>query len=678
MGAPQPAPAMPQGGIPMPSGMESAPPFSPGAEAPQEFNKGGAVQGYAPGGLIKKRGDDAQLLEGGIGGGGGGFGSSSMSRGDLFVPPRPNTVDFRGPIQVAPPAFVPPPPVLRPPSFTITPVGEKALASRPSLVERASKLPPALNQYAGNTMMGSPTFTQGFAQGMNRLVAQYPRVAALLPPSILAAVGIVGPTLTEEQRSTPLTALEQAKYDETMRQIDVVNQPTVNQRIMDSRDSLAARKTDIIPPAPDLAVKEEVGAFINEKLAAFDKREEKAAVKQKSKTERIRESQAEYGPLFEELLGGDKESAKINALLLLSEAGLKLASTSKPTFAMALADAAAGLPRGVAAIAAQERELGIKSKSAALQQAISDVTSQDAAAAARSNLIAEYALKGEVERIKRQGTIRKDGGAGLIIEEDRNGSRVGVYLDQDYVDSVKKNPIAISFNEESASPFVRDVGPARTVVQRDSKQRNLLEEDLNQITTQLNIVRDMKAVVADAYSPGTFFTGVKNEYLVPLLPNAIVRPDLNKAQVTNTLKNGFSDLSRGRASQNGRLTNMQETYNRDNDEAISKPDGLLQNPELAAKTLNTKETSLLNEWYNTATRLGVFDRDRVMDTPPTGTKNDPFVMPTDAASNAQMQAYLRSTFGSVRDPNTKIYIRDQGTGKLFDVSIQNLLNPRPQ
>ena len=338
----------------------------------------------------------------------------------------------------------------------------------------------------------------------------------------------------------------------------------------------------------------------------------------------------------------------------------------------------AGLPRGVAAIAAQERELGIKSKSAALQQAISDVTSQDAAAAARSNLIAEYALKGEVERIKSQGLINKDGGAGLVIQENSKGSRVGVYLDQDYVDSVKQNPIAISFNEERASPFVRDLGPAATVVTRDPKLRVKIEEDMNQIVGQLNTVRSMKDVVNQAYGPSTFFTGIKNEYFVPLLPDAIVSPNVNKAQVISVLKNGFSELGRGRASQDGRLSVQQEKWQRENDEPIANPGGLLQNAELAAKVLQTKETALLNEWYNSATKLGVFDRNRVIDTPPTGSKNDPFVMPTDAAANAQMQAYLRATFGSVRDPNTKIYIRDQSTGKLFDISVQNLLNPRPQ
>ena len=695
MGAPQPAPAMPQGGIPMPSGMESAPPFFPGAEAPQQFNKGG---------VAKRRGDDAQLLEGG--GGGGGFTSPTFSaparppafevtptgQAALARPPSMFNRDYLGGLDkyLGGKMMAPQPSVSRltggSPPINLTRQQQEALVQNPATGVISQGTGTRLAPYTTMSPLTSPTLSRGFSQGMNRLAAEYPRVAALLPPSILAAVGIVGPTLTEEQRSTPLTALEQAKYDETMRQIDAVNQPTVNQRIMDPRDSSAARKTDIIPPALAPAMKQEeaapsddpLGAFITEKLAAFDKREEKAAVKQKSKADRIRESRDEYTPLFEELLGGDKESAKINALLLLSEAGLKLARSTEPTIAMAVSDAASGLPRGVAAIAAQERELGIKSKSAALQQAISDVTSQDAAAAARSNLIAEYALKGDVERIKSQGLINKDGGAGLVIQENSKGSRVGVYLDQDYVDSVKQNPIAISFNEERASPFVRDLGPAATVVTRDPKLRVKIEEDMNQIVEQLNTVRSMKDVVNQAYGPSTFFTGIKNEYFVPLLPDAIVSPNVNKAQVISVLKNGFSELGRGRASQDGRLSVQQEKWQRENDEPIANPGGLLQNAELAAKVLQTKETALLNEWYNSATKLGVFDRNRVIDTPPTGSKNDPFVMPTDAASNAQMQAYLRATFGSVRDPNTKIYIRDQSTGKLFDISVQNLLNPRPQ
>ena len=536
------------------------------------------------------------------------------------------------------------------------------------------------------TTMGplmSPTFTEGIKMGVQRTAQEYPRVAEALSrmsPALALGTGALSALPFMKDSSTPISADQQASYNDKMAQLSAIDRTPsstqqaafpvapaataattdAEQAAIDQRQIDAAAKVDTNP----------LGTFINQKL--------KAKGKPLSKIERIKASQAEYGPLFEELLGSDKESAKINALLLLSEAGLKLASTAEPTFAMAVSKSFANVPRGVAAIAAQERELGLKTKSAALQQAISDVGAEDAAAAARQKVFLEGTMRMELEKFKNQGYIAKDGGAGLITYETKNGSRVGESLNPAYVDALKQNPIAVLFNDPDVNPFVRDVGAARTVVQRDPKQRNLLEEDLNQITTQLNIVRDMKAVVADAYSPGTFFTGVKNEYLVPLLPNAIVRPDLNKAQVTNTLKNGFSDLSRGRASQNGRLTNMQEQYNRDNDVAISKPDGLLQNPELAAKTLNTKETSLLNEWYNTATRLGVFDRDRVLSTPPTGTRNDPFLMPTDAASNAQMQSYLKSTFSTVRDPNAKIYIRDAATNKVYDLSIQNLLTPRPQ
>jgi len=550
----------------------------------------------------------------------------------------------------------------------------------------------------------TPTFTEGVMQGTARLADQYPRIASAMLP-VAAGLGLYnapkgsGPSApgTDMASQIPRDTIEDRVAN------SVLNKPPILSMSFDkpfttTRPDLVTITEGPRPTAPPMAAAttaaeqaviderqvaesekasaDPLGLFINQKLKAFDERAAKG--KPLSKMERIKASQAEYGPLFEELLGSDKESAKINALLLLSEAGLKLASSAKPTFAMSVSDAFAGVPRGIAAIAAQERELALKTKSASLQQAISDVSAEDAAAAARQKVFLEGTMKMELEKYRNQGYIAKDGGAGLITYDTKNGSRVGESLNPAYVAELEKNPIAILFNSPEVNPFVRDVGAARTVVQRDPKQRNLLEEDLNQITTQLNIVRDMKAVVADAYSPGTFFTGVKNEYLVPLLPNAIVRPDLNKAQVTNTLKNGFSDLSRGRASQNGRLTNMQETYNRDNDVAISKPDGLLQNPELAAKTLNTKETSLLNEWYNTATRLGVFDRDRVLSTPPTGTRNDPFLMPTDAASNAQMQSYLKSTFSTVRDPSAKIYIRDAATNKVYDLSIQNLLTPRPQ
>jgi hypothetical protein len=666
MGAPQPAPAMPQGGIPMPEGMESAPPFSQGAEAPQGFAYGGEVARPTPDGMppmyaaagafINPAMRAAQF----VGDKASQYGSAANAAlGRMFMTPQgisqPYLENVRGP-------------------------GGRFMAEQ---VQRGGDLL-------------QPTFTQGLQQGVARFADQYPRVAQT-GAAALSALGVSAiPRGGQDQGSSLMDQIPRDTREELVaagqRPIDVrMDMNTMTQQ----RPGQPATPIPVAAPADQAPAPSSAAGALRDMTAAFPgdfgaEREAPATKEQgkdvaefikeaekpkaKTKIERIKEAQGEYNTMFSEILGDDKESAKINALLLLSEAGLKLASTRKPTFAMALADAASGLPRGMAAIAAQERELSIKGKSAALQQAITDVTAQDAAAAARQNMIAEYALKGEIERMKNQGVIFKDGGAGMLIGENKAGSRVGTYLDPSYVESVKQNPIAISFNEQEATPFVRDLGPANTVVAKDPKQRAKIEEDMNIIAGQLATVRGMKDVVGNAYSPGTFFTGVKNQYFVPLLPDAIVSPDVNKAQVVSVLKNGFSDLARGRASQDGRLSVQQEKWQRENDEPIAKPDGLLQNPELAAKVLQTKETALLNEWYNSATKLGVFDRNRVMDTPPTGTKNDPFVIPSDAQGQAQMMNFLRTNFGSVQDPRAMIHVR-KPNGERVSLSIQNLLNP---
>jgi hypothetical protein len=680
MGAPQPAPAMPQGGIPMPEGMESAPPFSQGAEAPQGYAYGGEVAPPTPDGMppmYAAAGAFAsayqRLAQQGARGAealGRGAQSANQYLGNLMMAPQPTLQRMTGGT----------------PAMNLSVQGRESLMQTP-----AGSIVQGVGTQAGPYMsMGpltAPTFTQGLKTGVAQVAERFPRAAEAFKTAFpIAGFGAAAlQSIGGRDQSASADPEAEARRQALIEQIPTSGYPAAPLR---PGEGPRPARQEAPPAAPAMAAEapatDDLGAFITDKLSAFDKRQEDKGVadfikeadkpKAKSKIDRIKEAQGEYNTMFSEILGDDKESAKINALLLLSEAGLKLASTRKPTFAMALADAASGLPRGMAAIAAQERELSIKGKSAALQQAITDVTSQDAAAAARQNMIAEYALKAEIERMKSQGVIFKDGGAGMLIGENKAGSRVGTYLDPAYVESVKQNPIALSFNEQEATPFVRDLGPANTVVAKDPKQRAKIEEDMNIIAGQLATVRGMKDVVGNAYSPGTFFTGVKNQYFVPLLPDALVSPDVNKAQVVSVLKNGFSDLARGRASQDGRLSVQQEKWQRENDEPIAKPDGLLQNPELAAKVLQTKETALLNEWYNSATKLGVFDRNRVIDTPPTGTKNDPFVIPSDAQGQAQMMNFLRTNFGSVQDPRAMIHVR-KPNGERVSLSIQNLLNP---
>ena len=678
MGVPQPAPAMPQGGIPMPQGMESAPPFSQGAEAPQGYAYGGEVEApptpdgmppmYAAAGafasayqrLAQQGARGAEAL-------GRGAQSANQYLGNLMMAPQPTLQRMTGGT----------------PAMNLSVQGRESLMQTPA----GSIAQGAGTQIAPYMSMGpltAPTFTQGLKTGVAQVAERFPRAAEAFKTAFpIAGFGAAAlQSIGGRDQASSADPEAEARRQALIEQIPTSGYPAAPLRpgegprpVRPEAPTAASALREMTAASPfDFGAVEEAAPAKKEEPSVADFIKEADKPKAKTKIERIKEAQGEYNTMFSEILGDDKESAKINALLLLSEAGLKLASTRKPTFAMALADAASGLPRGMAAIAAQERELSIKGKSAALQQAITDVTAQDAAAAARQNMIAEYALKGEIERMKNQGVIFKDGGAGMLIGENKAGSRVGTYLDPSYVESVKQNPIALSFNEQEATPFVRDLGPANTVVAKDPKQRAKIEEDMNIIAGQLATVRGMKDVVGNAYSPGTFFTGVKNQYFVPLLPDALVSPDVNKAQVVSVLKNGFSDLARGRASQDGRLSVQQEKWQRENDEPIAKPDGLLQNPELAAKVLQTKETALLNEWYNSATKLGVFDRNRVMDTPPTGTKNDPFVIPSDAQGQAQMMNFLQTNFGSVQDPRAMIHVR-KPNGERVSLSIQNLLNP---
>ena len=682
MGAPQPAPAMPQGGIPMPSGMESAPPFSPGAEAPQQFNKGG---------VAKRRGDDAQLLEGGGGGGGGGFTSPTFS---------------------APP--------VRPPAFEVTPTGQAALARPPSMFNRDYL--GGLNQYLGGKMMApqpsvsrltggsppvnltrqqrdalvqnpttgvisqgtgtrlapyttmapltSPTLSQGFTQGLNRVAAEYPRVAALLPPSILAAVGIVGPTLTEDQRSTPLTALEQAKYDETMRQIDAVNQPTVNQRIMDPRDSSAARKTDIIPPALAVADKEE-----EEVIPAVEEKEQTtnefinqnvAKTKALTRMERIKQARGEYEPLYKELLGDTKEDAKTNALLLLADAGLKLAYTSAPTIAMAVAESAKDLPRGLAAIVAQDKDRDIKVRTAALSQAISDVTAEDVARRAREDKLLDIdkaILVKQIEASKGNQHIRKKGEAGLLTIETKNGDYVETQIDPN--NSFVKSVLESNYrHNENSDPFVKNLGNARTTVVEDGKQRLAVVDSMNRNEDILAITNELKDLVQEAYSPGTFIIDKVNKIIVPIAPNAVLSPNIKQEAVLAKIKLRMNSLIKLVATADrggGRLSNYAEQIERIATDGFNNPAGFLENPEIAATGLKALETNALNDWNRDATRLGMVKFERVRSVPNLGTMNDPFVLSSDANERQVMFNYLGNSFGQAKDPNAKIYVNMGGS-----------------
>jgi hypothetical protein len=701
MGAPGGAPAMPapQGAMPpqgmpamppqgaMPLGMEGAGPFPQGGaeQAPQQFNKGG---------LARRRGDDLRPLEGGGGSGGGGYSSPGFSSAAARPPP----------LQITPAgqAFLAKPPSMFSKENLINKMtgasdylkgigrssqnlvkdldqylGYRFMAPQPTVSRMTGGTPMNLSvqgrntlvkdpatgvivpgkgtQFAPFTAMGplrSPTFTQGFVQGVNRLVAQYPRVAALLPPSILIAVGVAGINLTEEQRSTPLTPEEQAKYDETMAQIDAVNRPSPP---VLSSNQLTPQQIERFVTQSAPAVEEEVVA----KDDTTDDFIEKNLVQPKklSRIERIKAAQSEYDPLFKELLGDTKQDARTNAFLLLADAGFKLASTYKPTFAMAASEAAKDIPRGLAAIAAQQKDRDVKVKTAALTQAITDVTAEDAARRAREDKLLDMdtavlvaQAKAYADQNKGKQVLNKRGEAGLIFKETKDGDFLGVEINPNdpFVQSVLGSEYR---HNENRDPFVKNIGNARTAVVSNDKQRLEIVEAMGRQESILAITNELKDIIKEAYSPGTFVIDKVNKVLVPIVPDAVLSPNIEQEAVLTKIKLSMNSLIKLVATADrggGRLSNYAEQIERLATDGFNNPAGFLEDAEIAATGIKTLETNALNGWNQNATRLGIVKFERVRSVPNLGTANDPFVLSGDAKEQAVMFDYLGNSFGKSR------------------------------
>lgn len=672
-GAPQqPGPAMPQGGIPMPQGMESAPPFSQGADAPQGYAYGGPVQSTMPSMDISVPDEPLQ----------------GYAHGGEVAPPTP---DGMPPMHAFTGAFVNP--AMRAAQF----LGDKAGAVNAALGRMymsPSVTQPFLEnvrgpggrytaeQIARGGDLVYPTFTQGLGQTIAATADKYPRLAAMAAPA-LGALGLAsaprggGPSgsseLAAQIPTDTLAELQAAGQRPVTASFDISNaQPEqwTTQREGGPKQAIPMAAPPAMPTAEaapaEEAPRDELGDFITEKLSAFDKRQAakelapalKEAVKEKTKGERIKEAQEEYMPLFKELMGEDKESAKMNALLLLSEAGLKLASTRKPTFAMALGEAFAGVPKGFAAIAAQERELGMKIKGAALQQAISDVDAQDKYAQALKLQV----LKGDYDLLKEQakqgGGVTEDGGMGLRVTKTKSGTFLGTGIDPD--DPTVKSAVSSRFTlRDTDNPYVENRGQAPTTVETDKAERIKLGNTLRSLDNSLSTLDNLKGVYTSAYGPGAWFSDKVNNLLVPVDPTGMVRPNFDTADASTRISTGMNSILKNIASANdgGRVAVQEQEWARETAKGISDPTRFFADKELAAKQFGSMEAMLRNARQQVLTQLGYEGNDYVMATPNTGTKNDPFTIPADPAQQKTMFTFLGSTIGKLQDPRATVYLR---------------------
>jgi len=515
------------------------------------------------------------------------------------------------------------------------------------------------------TSMGplmSPTFTEGIKMGVQRTAQEYPRVAEALSrmsPALALGTGALSALPFMKDSSTPMSAEQQASYDDKMAQLSAIDRMPSSTQQAAPPVAPAAEKPAFAPMAMAPVRPDEFGALAEvgeEKKSTQDFI--KTAIKEKTRGERIKEGYAELAPLFSEILGDNKEDMKTNALLLLADAGFKLASSRQPTFAMAVGEASAGIPKGFAALVAQAKDRDLKIKSTALSQAFSDVQEQDKYAQQTKLKLLDIDKELLKEMAKNRNGVVKDGGGGLRIAETKDGSFLGVSIDPK--DPTVQNAVQSRFTlRDTDNPYVENRGPAPSSVETDKGERIKLTAQLRAFDNNLKVLENLKGTYAELYSPGTWFVDKVNNLIVPIDPTGLVRPDVNQAAAAQQIKTSMNSLMRNIAASGdaGRVAVQEQEWARQTAESISDPTAFFQNKELAAKGFVTLEAGMRNARQQLLTQLGYESNDYTMRIPNTGTQNDPFVIPTDKDSQRVMFNFLGSTIGKLQDPKATVYVR---------------------
>ena len=528
---------------------------------------------------------------------------------------------------------------------------------------------------SGGEALTAPTFTQGVLQGTAKLADQYPRLASMMAPAA-GALGLANaPRGGSNEPGTDLASQIPTDTAANMVATSPLNKPPILSMGMQgpftttAPDRVNLTSGPKPPPAapavepaiPQLGMEpvrpDEFGTAEAPEEKKSNQDFIKAALKEKTRAERTKEGYAELAPLFQEILGDNKEDMKTNALLMLADAGFKLASSRQPTFAMAVGEAAAGIPKGFAALVAQAKDRDLKIKSAALSQAFTDVQEQDKFAQQTKMEVLKGDFRLLLEKAKNGGATIEDGGAGLRIAKSKNGGFEGVSIDP-------KDPTvqsALSSRNtlrDTDNPFVENRGQAPAAVETNKEARVKLTAELRALDNNLKTLENLKGTYAELYSPGTWFNDKVNNLLVPV-SGGLIRPDVNQADAAQRIQTGMNGLMKNLAASgdSGRVAVQEQEWARQTAENISNPTAFFQNKELAAKGFVSLEAGIRNARQQLLTQLGYENNDYVMRTPNTGTQNDPFVVPKDADQRKIMGTFLTSTIGRIQDPKATVFLK---------------------
>jgi hypothetical protein len=548
-------------------------------------------------------------------------------------------------------------------------------------------------------------------------------------PGVSIATALAATGMARRDPSAPRSAEELAQVNALINQIPgpntplrdgrpAVDGPSTSERPEDATISrINAQGDEVVPfETPFNRPVKDTDEIIRSKMApvttrkfidqTIEAQKEEKKEKPLTRAERIKAEYAETEPLFREILGSTKSTARTNALLLLADAGFKFASTYKPTMAMALGSAMADVPRGFASIVAQAKDSDIKIKTAALQQAVSNIDVQDKVArdvmlrrmqdGARYNqLIFQAGEKKELEKLKAQfkkeeiitkGDIDRllklmdygipeveDIGGGIQIRRWKNGE---TYTSLDKNSDIPTKALGSSYTiTPTDSPYVELRGPSSMLPVRDKEG---VKKALNAIGSHDSTLRDLDSLrteVQNAFGPGTWTKDTYNR-LVPLTFNTLT-PIVEVEALKTKIKVMGERISKSiaAAGQDGRLSNQDVEFAREPIRNLLEPTAFLSNPELAATTLSSLDTMVRNSRQGEIERLGYEKNEYRLSTPATGSKSNPFVYGSDPQQAYRMDLYLKNLYRG-QNPNTVVYIN--ANGQTMQTTIGNILSAPTQ
>ncbi len=684
---PQP-PAPPPGGIgALPQGADMAPPpemmgsmapppMPPGMEGAPPFPQGGADNAPpTPDGMPPQRlaGGGVPIM-GAIGKGAraaydfGKSGAGSLYESIMGIPQ-----GFRNVVSEADEAFG----RMLPGSFRTSVMrgedgGRIALQGRESI--RSGPGREAIGMNTGTKYISDPlTLSYGqppFSQVVAEQAARNPRATnAILGGAALTIGGMgVNEYLNNVRRANFMTpGPNQAETDARVAEIPLPDRVsptppgTLDRVTEDQIRSQASNNFTPIPIGGPEAAPEKKTAPVDENKSLKDFIDKQLLRPTKSRAERIRDEYNAVEPTFRELLGDTKSDMRTNALLLLADAGFKFATERKATPAMALASALSGMPKGFAALIGQARDMNIKIKSAALEQAANSITQQDKLAndlqiaiLKGENKRKEILLQGDIDRLKLQYTdlapIYTRGEVGLTVVKTKRGDDLGAFVKVD--PQTNQFPIEIQTMIDSpntlrpVSPYVKDRGTPRTGIVISGPQRLKVQDEVANYDDAINTIDNMTSLYlnsANKFGLKGWYSDVKNNLFVPIAP---IEPNIADQKAITAINAARNQLQ-ARLAKLGGYGSQVAVKELEMLEKIlpDKAGSLFSDIEVNLSNLTSLKTQMLNERQQRLVRLGASNRDYVMEAPAMGTKNDPFVVSADPEENAAMETFLRSSIG---------------------------------